>query len=317
MKIFTIDLNKEAENRWEEVIWYYKDDILNILKQSEITLCNGNNRLYWLASNFLSLLTNMGLVLYYEELKGIAKILDVSVGEVVMLQLAYEFNTCCTSVLKKTDNGVYHFRTMDWNLTDLKPITINVNFIRNGETVFGGTTWAGYIGILTGMRPQQFAISINYRRLNESYFTNLYQALRSAWPVSFLVRHVLTNCDDYEEAKFVLEEADIIAPTYIILSGKNDGCLITRNRINRLKPLNLVKQNEIVQTNIDHWTNDPRENIENSIERRKFAYEWLNDPDVDIDDLWALMNKAPILANHTIYATGMCVADNYYETKLV
>lgn len=317
MKLFTIDLDKEPENRWEEVIWYYKDDILNIMKQSELILCNGNNRLYWLASNFLSILTNMGLVLYYQELKGIAKILGVSVGEVVMLQLAYEFNTSCTSILKKKDDGVYHFRTMDWNLTTVKPITINVNFIKDREIVFGGTTWAGYIGILTGMRPHQFAISINYRQLNENYYSNIYQTLKSAWPVSFLVRHVLIDCNDYEEAKFVLEEADIISPTYIILSGNNDGCLITRNRFNRLKPLNLINHGEIVQTNIDHWSNNPLYNIDYSIERRKFAYEWINEPDIDMDDLWELMNISPILINSTIYATGMCVAYNYYETKIV
>jgi hypothetical protein len=316
MKVFTIDLDKEPENRWEEVIWYYKDEILKILKQSEIILCNGNDSLYWGASKFLSLLANIGFVYYYEELKGIAKILNVTIGEVIMLQLAYEFNICCTSILKKKDDGVYHFRTMEWNISESKPVTINVNFVRNGKIVFGATTWAGYIGILTGMKPNQFGISVNYRNSNESYLNNVYHALKSAWPVSFLVRHVLTNCDDYEEAKFVLEEAEIISPTYFILSGKNDGCLITRNRINRMKPLNLVNHNEIVQTNIDHWSNDPRENIENSIERREYAYEWINDLDIDMDDLWDLMNQEPILVKNTIYATGMCVAYNYYESKL-
>ena len=108
-----------------------------------------------------------------------------------------------------------------------------------------------------------------------------------------------------------------IAPTYIILSGRDEGCLITRDRINRIRPLNLKDRNTIVQTNIDHWSNDPRENIENSIKRRDFAYEWMNDNDIDEDYLWDLMNTSPVLANNTLYTTGMCVAHNYYESRLI
>jgi len=317
MKVFTVNLDKEPENRWEEIIWFYKDEILKMVKISEIFLCNNNYQLHWSASKILSLVANMGFISNYEELKGIAKILNISIGEVIMLQLLYEYDTNSISILKKTKDEVFHFRTIDWNISETKPTPININFIKDGNIVFGATTYPGYIGTLTGMKPKNFALSINHRKLDDDYYSNLYYILTSSWQISLLARHVLTNCDNYEEAKFILEEADIISPVYIIISSKDDGCVITRDRINAISPVNLQNQTDIVQTNIDHWINDSTKDISGSIERRAFAYEWINNDNINLDELWDLCKISPILTKNTIYITGMNVNDNYYKSKLI
>ncbi len=322
METFTIDLDKSPETRWTEIITIYKNDILQAIKYTEQAI--GNQYLTWLTTHCFSLLTNMGLVFYSQELQGIAQILDIPLGKVAMLQLAYEFFTCCTSILVKQDNKVFHFRSMDWEMEFLKPITINVLFSKNNEVLFKGTTWPGYVGLLTAMRPHEYAISINYRRLNESFFKNIYYGLTSCWPISFLVRHVLTQCSNYKEAKFILQEAQLMAPVYITLSSKNSGTIITRDRLMNVKPLNLKEYSILIQTNIDHWRGDNRENdwqdIENSRGRRYFAYSWLDTyaklGEIDMDHLWNLMYTKPILARDTLYITGMCIEDDYYETKL-
>ncbi len=322
IKTFTIDLDKSPETRWTEVISLYRNDILKVLKETENML--GNQYFLWMATKFFSLLANVGLVLYDRELQGIAQILDLPIGKVAMLQLAYEFCTCCTSILVKDDNKVYHFRTMDWEMKSLKPITVNVKFIKNGNTILKGTTWPGYVGILTAMKPNEYSISINYRRLNESFLKNIYYGLTSCWPISFLVRHVLTECNNYKEAKYILEEANLMAPVYIIISGKNEGCIITRDRIKSVEPLNMKDNDILVQTNIDHWRDDDIEHnwqdIDNSRERRKYAYTWLkNYAKIDIinkEMIWNLLYSKPIYARDTLYMTGMCASDNYYETKL-
>ena len=41
-----------------------------------------------------------------------------------------------------------------WVITEeLKPLTVNLDFQRNNKTVFKATTFAGYVGMLTGFRP--------------------------------------------------------------------------------------------------------------------------------------------------------------------
>lgn len=41
-----------------------------------------------------------------------------------------------------------------WVVTEeLKPLTVNLDFQRNNKTVFKATSFAGYVGMLTGFKP--------------------------------------------------------------------------------------------------------------------------------------------------------------------
>lgn len=322
IETYQIDLHTDPKNRWREIINDYKENILKNLDiiDANINSIFGTSILSNLVSNFFSGLTNLGLVMYYQELEGIAETLGISVGKVAMLQLAYEFNTSCTSILYKQTNVIHHYRTMDWNMIELKPLTINVEFKNNGLPLFVATTWPGYVGILTGMRFDAYAISINYRRVNEGIFRNIWNGLFSCWPISFLVRHVLTNYSTYEEAKNVFRNSYLMAPVYIILSGMTGGRIFTRDRIKNVRELKLV--NYLIQTNMDHWRGSEKSNdwqdIEYSRKRRYLAYEYLSKieaNDLISKKLWDLLNIYPINKNNTIYLTGMCVAQGYYETK--
>lgn len=54
----------------------------------------------------------------------------------------------CTALAQ--DSGPQHIRTMDWGMEWLRPLTIEVDFIRGGKTQYVATTWVGYVGVLTG-----------------------------------------------------------------------------------------------------------------------------------------------------------------------
>ena len=41
---------------------------------------------------------------------------------------------------------------MDWEMPELMPLTLEVEFRIKDKPVFVTSTWAGYIGVLTGMR---------------------------------------------------------------------------------------------------------------------------------------------------------------------
>ncbi len=118
----------------------------------------------------------MGLVYCSEELEGISKQSGLPLGKLVALQLTYEASTCCTSIIvpsERDNQAPHHIRTMvilivsyvfqDWAMDFLKPLTIEVEFQSKGITQYIATTWVGYVGVLTGMRPFGYSISVNFR----------------------------------------------------------------------------------------------------------------------------------------------------------
>ena len=87
----------------------------------------------------------------FEEVAAVAKLADVQLEDFCMLQCAYEVAARCTSVVAPLPDGTpVHSRTMDWGALFLRKLSCEVAFTRAGEVVFRASTWAGYLGVLTG-----------------------------------------------------------------------------------------------------------------------------------------------------------------------
>jgi len=51
-----------------------------------------------------------------------------------------------------------------WVITEqLKPLTVNLDFQRNNKTVFKASSFAGYVGMLTGFKPGLLSLTLNER----------------------------------------------------------------------------------------------------------------------------------------------------------
>ena len=102
------------------------------------------------------------------------------------LHLVIAFNTfldmmmgCTSGTAPLGQTGeILHFRTLDWEMEELRPLVIQVEFIRGGSIVARAVTYAGYTGILTGVR-RDLSISLNYR------------AHRSNRPTSMRIHQIL------------------------------------------------------------------------------------------------------------------------------
>jgi len=105
--------------------------------------------------------------MFGDELEGISKQSGVPLGLLCLAQIGYELMAGCTSIVYHNENGVpCMIRTMDWNLECLRELTIHVDFVKGGRTLYSGTTWAGFVGLLTGMRRSEYSVSVNFRSLN-------------------------------------------------------------------------------------------------------------------------------------------------------
>jgi hypothetical protein len=272
---FDIDLDISPDKRWIPLVKQYKKKLKNVYDKMEKMLVDnigfGGNLKLWLVEKAINLYGDSPL--YYDEIKSIANELDIPVNRMILIQLCYECFTACTSIIIDNEDKLsypIHLRTMDWDDNFLRDITINVRFIKNKRYLFEATTWVGYMGILTGVKPNLFSISINYRRNHyPQFWKNIVNVLRFNFPVGYLVRECLTNCTNYDNIVNIMQETKLIAPCYIIMTGVNAGSgkVIVRDR-NKYKTnkINLT-QKYLFQTNIDPGDANVHHNIEFSLER--------------------------------------------------
>jgi penicillin V acylase-like amidase (Ntn superfamily) len=75
----------------------------------------------------------------------------------------YELESFCTSIVaKKTDGTIIHGRVLDFDFPDqMRPITFQANYVKNGQPIFESMMFAGTVGIYTGFKEGKFSISEN------------------------------------------------------------------------------------------------------------------------------------------------------------
>ncbi|XP_037687134.1 acid ceramidase isoform X2 [Choloepus didactylus] len=272
-----------------------------------------------------------------EEIEGIAAVTGIPLGEVIAFNIFYEFFTLCTSIVTEDKEGdLLHGRNMDfgiflgWNINNntwviteqLKPLTVNLEFRRNNKTVFKATSFAGYVGMLTGFQPGRFSLTLNERFAPSGGYLGILEWIlgkRDAMWIGFIMRSVLENATSYEEAKNILTTTKIVAPAYFILGGhqSGEGCVITRDRkgsldVNELNP----KQGKwyVVQTNYDRWKNPFF--LDDRRTPTKMCLNRTTQEHISIATIYDVLSTKPVLNKLTVYTTLMDVTKGHYETYL-
>lgn len=128
-------------------------------------------------------------------------------------------------------------------------------------------------------------------------------------PLFIITRTIFDNSSmSYKEMKYKLEHQHLIAPVYFILTdGQSSGTIITRNRLNSINPIEL--NSTLVQTNYDHWLDDPLNDL-----RRTTAENILrtfNLTQMTLDDIFNItLSVIPVLNRRAVYTAIMNPAKN-------
>uniref|UniRef100_A0A674EFU4 Acid ceramidase n=1 Tax=Salmo trutta TaxID=8032 RepID=A0A674EFU4_SALTR len=271
---YTIDLDLPPSERWKLIITDKKAEVRAIRDLANAFVPSG--KLIDLVDKDLPLIVNTLPYPFNEEIKGIATASGVPLGEVVLFNIFYEVFTVCTSLVAEDSNGnLIHGRNMDfglfmgwdmknrsWLITEkLKPLVVNIDFQRGNKTVFKSTNFAGYVGMLTGIKPHAFTLTMNERFSLDGGYIGIVEWIlghRDGMWMSFLTRSVLENATSYEEAKRLLAQTKLLAPAYFILGGNQtgQGCVITRSRVLSLDIWEIelkLGRWYVLETNYDHW----------------------------------------------------------------
>ncbi|GMT08561.1 hypothetical protein PENTCL1PPCAC_30735, partial [Pristionchus entomophagus] len=116
---------------------------------------------------------------YKTEIKAMADLTGIPVEQLTLLNLFYEVDKACTSLIAIDHNGkTYHGRNLDfgtfflwdtekhtWGLTSgLIDLVVQLEFQKGGKQLFKAVTFAGHLGVFTGSRPTgAYSISTNTR----------------------------------------------------------------------------------------------------------------------------------------------------------
>ncbi|KAK6540926.1 hypothetical protein TWF694_008310 [Orbilia ellipsospora] len=110
-----------------------------------------------------------------EEIKGIVEVTGMPLYLMIAFNTFLDTFMGCTSgavKLERDPNGLdgldedrdkmVHFRTLDWGMDELRSLIIQIDYQRGGETVAQSITYAGFVGVLTGVR-KDLSLSLNFR----------------------------------------------------------------------------------------------------------------------------------------------------------
>jgi hypothetical protein len=236
-----IDLDQAPEERWSglrdyaaparELIAYYVADLGGIEQFGDMLLAYRD-----------AVVSDE----YANEVRGIAKAIGVSEPEALLANLYYDAIKqlfCCTAFAVDTDEGPLHARNLDWGTIDqlLSRHTLIINFRRRGEVLYRAVSWPGFAGVLSGMAPGRFAVTLN-AVLSE-------EPPQLAPPVAFLIREVLENAPGFDEAVEMLASATIPSDCLLLVTGPNSGQMAVIERAPTRHALRKPENGFIIVTN--------------------------------------------------------------------
>uniref|UniRef100_A0A8C7P760 Acid ceramidase n=1 Tax=Oncorhynchus mykiss TaxID=8022 RepID=A0A8C7P760_ONCMY len=295
---YTIDLDLPPSERWKLIITDKKAELVNMI-QAIKDLANAFVPSGKLID--LPLIVNTLPYPFNEEIKGVATASGVPLGEVVLYNIFYEIFTVCTSLV---------------------PMVVNIDFQRGNKTVFKSTNFAGYVGMLTGIKPHAFTLTMNERFSLDGGYIGIVEWIlgkRDGMWMSFLTRSVLENATSYEAAKNLLAQTKLLAPAYFILGGNQtgQGCVITRSRVLSLDIWEIelkLGRWYVLETNYDHWK-EPLF-LDN---RRTPAMKCMNQTtqaNISLKTVYDVLSTKPVLNKLTTYTTLMDVNKGKLESYI-
>ncbi|XP_035682893.1 acid ceramidase-like [Branchiostoma floridae] len=335
---YVINLDLPPAERWTSLAKEKAPQIRDMIAEIKAFAgAFGNGSIIALVDKYLAPLADTLPYPFADELKGIAKATDIPLGEVVLFNVFYEFFTVCTSIVAEDPSGkLFHARNLDfglflgwdiknntWALSEkLRPIVVNLDWQRGGKTVFKSVNFAGYVGLLTAVKPQTFTYSMNERFSADGGYIGLIEWIlgqRDGSWMGFLTREVLENATSFTEAETMLANRTMLAPAYFILGGtkSGEGAIITRSReraldIKRLDPAN--GRWFLLQTNYDNWENPPF--IDDRRTPGDNCMANMTTANTDLPHIFDVLSSKPVLNKLTTYTALMQVDEGHIESYI-
>lgn len=302
---YTIDLKEEEYERWYKVINSEIEDAKLMFENSKKDIGFLSRSLLKIFKNPIGSFYKLYGGLYIGEMEAWADGLDIKMNEVIALNCQYElsharfsYNFGCTAAAVWVESlGMVHLRNMDWELEGMGKATRIFEFI-SGKRKFVSVGVPGQIGILSGMLPKKYSITINYAPTSTNPWFNGFGPL-------FLLRDVLENNDTFDEAVKHLKKTDLATNVFFLVCGakRNEACVIertkTKSSVKYIEDSYITLGNHFKSRKFYDLNDD--ELMEDSTERENALQKKLNKlgTNPSLNDLANCLDAKPTLNNDT------------------
>ena len=155
---------------------------------------------------------------YLEELRGLADGSGVPLRELYRLHAIPDRTYSCSSFAawgRATAGGrLIHVRNLDWNINaGIQRFAVVFVVRPKGKHAFINVGWAGFIGVLSGLNDAQLSVAqIGAETLDATF---------RGEPMAFVMRRVLEEADDLEEATSLVQQAPrTVGVNYVFADAK-------------------------------------------------------------------------------------------------
>jgi hypothetical protein len=242
--MYSIDLEVSEALRWQEVIVAERTAARRLIAEA----AHDFERVPELLRRLFARLYQLSGGLYRGEIQAWADALGVSAGTVTLLNCAYELSYVrlprpfgCTAGVRWVEGlGPVHVRNLDWPLASLGDATCVFRFRRGGRT-FVVVGAPGQVGVLSGMLPGAYSVTINW-------------APPASPPTfrfgpAFLLRDTLETCNSYAAAVAALQKTPLSASVFFTVCGTEPGQACVIERVPRSAVVRSLDGPALVQAN--------------------------------------------------------------------
>lgn len=281
---YDIDLLSPPNRRWSEVIDKEEEVMCALGAEALDSVEEELGYWDWLMNETLYKLFSARYSFYggryAKEMKHIASGLGVSPALAVVLNCSYELSRlfegvtpfgCTAGVKWLPGTGMIHVRNMDWPLQRIGPATCLFRYAREGHS-FTSVGVAGLVGVLSGMVPGQYSVTINWAPALE--------VPSWGWGPLFLLRYVMETCDTYEEAVETLANSLLATPAFYMVCGTKRGqaCVLERTEHDcEIREMG----NSTVLTHSNHFQSPKLESCNEPLYEEEEGYELLIENSTD------------------------------------
>ncbi|CAK0848064.1 unnamed protein product [Prorocentrum cordatum] len=283
---FTIDLDREPEERFKEVAQHFKANILDFLKVIEgsavkdivekIVKHRGPERSAELQAEIAGWAKYTGAPLVYAQVVHLLYELQTVMvpwenvtwpwGQTTRRTGLEPIFGCTGIIARSADSGtVTHARNMDFSFAKyFQNMSYLGTFVKNGKEVFTAQMIAPYSFPITAWRRGQngYSVEINTRYQHERGLSHQDAVLDEKREASGWVRRqVLQSVDSFEEAVEAFSTRPYATTEYDIIAGVQKGVILARDPDSVYHKLTLGpnRNDYIIVTNFDYWDHDLKE----------------------------------------------------------
>lgn len=173
---YTIDLSLPPRERYQQIAKDFAEEVKDLPVLFDELVRDLHPKLslktvHWVARKCLRRVHSQEET---EELRGISEVLSIPMYLLVAFNVLLDLLMGCTSggVRVKNKDGIskmIHFRTLDWGMPPLRKVVVQLDFVdkAGGPVLATSITYAGYVGLLTGIR-KGLSTSLNFRPNHDS-----------------------------------------------------------------------------------------------------------------------------------------------------